>query len=77
MKRSELEKHLGEKVVVTLFDGEIISGYLRKTGDEMFRENPDLYLRVNLYFMTYGPDGPNSKRCASKLFRSSHVKTLH
>lgn len=74
MKRSELEKHLGKKVVVTLFDGEIISGYLRKTGDEMFRENPDLYLRVNRYFMT---DEPTSKRCISCLFRSSHVKTLH
>lgn len=74
MKRSELEKHLGEKVVITLYDGKIIFGYLRKTRDEMFKDNPDLYLPVNRYFMT---DGPESKRCISYLFRSSYVKTLH
>ena len=73
MKRSELEKHLGERVVITLISGEIIFGYLRKTGDEMFKDNPDLYLPVNRYFMS---DGPESKRCLSFLFRSSHVKKL-
>lgn len=74
MKRSELEKHLGEKVVITLYDGEIIFGYLRKTGDEMFKDNPGLYLPVNRYFMS---DGPESKRCLSFLFCSSHVKKLY
>ncbi len=74
MKRSELEKHLGEKVVITLYDGKIIFGYLRKTRDGMFKDNPDLYLPVDRYFMT---DGPASKQCISCLFRSSHVKTLH
>ena len=51
MKRSELEKHLGEKVVITLYDGKIIFGYLRKTGDEMFKDNPDLYFWYRCLFL--------------------------
>lgn len=31
MKRSELEKHIGESVEVKLFDGDTMQGVLRKT----------------------------------------------
>lgn len=34
MKRSELEKHIGESVEVKLFDGDTMQGVLRKTGTE-------------------------------------------
>ena len=37
MKRSELEKYLGKRVTVTLFDGDVISGELHKTGEEAFK----------------------------------------
>lgn len=67
-KREQLEKHLNEKVKVQLFDGDIIEGYLRKTGEYDFKNNPNLYIPKNYYFLTGG--GLN---CVSCLFRVSHV----
>lgn len=46
MRKAEFEqKYLGEKVQIELFDGDILTGFLQKTGAERFRNNPDLYLR--------------------------------
>lgn len=45
MKRSELEKHIGESVEVKLFDGDTMQGVLRKTGTEEVRNNPKGYRR--------------------------------
>lgn len=73
MKREELEKNLGEMVEITLFDGEIIKGCLRKTHKEMFKNDPNLYLPQKRYFLT---DSKESRHCISCLFRSSHVKKL-
>ena len=58
MKRSELEKYLGQKVEIKLFDGDILKGVLHKTGEEQFKDNLNLY--------DVGP-------CVSCMFRSSHV----
>ncbi len=67
MKRSDLEKHLGKKVTITLFDNDVITGELHKTGEEQFKNDANLYLPQKRYFLT----SPQS--C---LFRSSHVKKL-
>lgn len=64
MKREELEKHLGEKVRVTLFDKKVVEGELHKTGEVKFKNDPNLYLPRNYYFVI----NPQSV-----LFRSSHV----
>lgn len=66
MKRSDLEQHLGKTVTITLFDNEVITGELHKTGEERFKDNPNLYLVRNYYFLI-----PQS--C---LFKCSHVKKL-
>nr|DAM57632.1 MAG TPA: Lsm2-8 spliceosome U6 Prp24-8 spliceosome U6 Prp24, SPLICING [Caudoviricetes sp.] len=68
MKRSELEKYLGQKVEIKLFDGDILKGVLHKTGEEQFKDNLNLYLPQKRYFMT---DDVGS--CVSCMFRSSHV----
>lgn len=68
MTREQLEKHLSEKIKVQLFDGDIIEGHLRKTGEDDFKNNPNLYIPKNRYFLT--DDGLN---CVSCLFRVSHV----
>lgn len=73
MKRSELEKYLGKSVRITLFDGSIAEGYLYKTGDEKFKDNPNLYLKQKRYFTT---DTESSRDCNSCVFRCSHVKKL-
>ena len=71
MKREQLEKYLGVKVKVRLFDDDEIEGYLRKTGDDDFKNIPNLYIPRNYYFMANSdPD------CISYLFRSSHVKKI-
>ena len=50
--------------------GETIQeGYLRKSGDERYRNDPNLYLPKNYYFLTddYGV-------CKTCLFRVSHIQ---
>lgn len=64
MKRDELEKFIGKKVNIRLFDGEVINGELHKTGEEMFADDPNLYIPKNWYFCI------NPQSC---LFRCSHV----
>ena len=67
MKRSDLEQYLGKVVTITLFDNEVITGELHKSGEEIFRNNPNLYLPQKWYFLI------NPQSC---LFKSSHVKKL-
>jgi hypothetical protein len=73
MKRADLETFLGKMVELKLFDGSVIRGCLRKTQDETFKGNPNLYLPKNYYFVTENTD---SKVCSSCLFRSSHVRKV-
>ena len=67
MKRSELEKYLDKKVEIEIFDGTVIKGELHKTGEEKFKDNPNLYIPRNYYFCT------EPQSC---LFRSSHIIKL-
>lgn len=72
MTRERLEKHLGERVKVKLFDGDIFEGYLRKTGESDFKNNPNLYIPKNYYFLT-----DCNLNCISVLFKVSHVVKIH
>lgn len=65
MTRDKLEKMLGNKVMITLFDNEIITGELNKTRENVFKNN--IY-----YYVAY----ENEKKWieVSCLFRASHVK---
>lgn len=67
MKRSDLEKHLGRVVTITLFENDVITGELHKTGEEQFKGNPNLYIPRKWYFLTSPQSCP---------FRSSHAKKL-
>ena len=71
MRRTDFEKYLGESVEVKLFDGEIVKGHLRKTQDEMFKNDANLFIPKKLYFVT---ESKESKICISCLFKVSHVK---
>lgn len=73
MKRSDLEQYLNQYITVTLFNDTTYSGYLHKTREEAFRNDPNLYWKPNYYFFTETPD---SLICTSPLFRCSHVKRL-
>lgn len=67
MKRSDLEQHLGKTVTITLFDNDVITGELHKTGEKLFKNTPDLYIPKKWYFLI------NPQSC---LFRCSHIKKL-
>ena len=67
MKRSDLEHYLGKVVTITLFDNEVVTGELHKTGEGQFKNDPNLYIPRKLYFLI------NPQSC---LFRCSHVKKL-
>ena len=75
MRKAEFEqKYLGEKVQIELFHGDILTGFLQKTGAERFINNPDLYLRRGFYCLTEtleSQDGVNFL-----IFRFSHVQKI-
>lgn len=68
MNRDKLEKHLGKNVEITLFNGDVIKGELHKTGEEAFKNEPNLYIPRKYYFLV------NPQSC---IFRCSHVKKLN
>lgn len=70
--RSKLEEYIGENVEVTLFDGDVIRGYLRKTATEEVKNDPNFYLMPGYYFLS----GKDAYDCKSWLFRVSHIKRL-
>ena len=70
MTRQQLERNLGREVKIRLFDGTEIIGVLRKTGESDFKNDPNLYLPHNYYFVT--EKGTNV--CKSCLFRVSHIR---
>ncbi len=72
MTRAELEKHLGNRVKITVFDGTVIEGFLHKTGEESFKNVANLYIPRNLYFCTER----QSQEVISCLFKVSHIKKL-
>ncbi len=64
LKREEFEKFLGKKVKIKLFDGDFLVGELHKTGEAKFKNDANLFIPKNRYFVTPNP------RC---VFRCSHV----
>ena len=68
MTRAELETMLGKEVEVTLVDKTKYTGILRKTRDEAFKDNPNLFYPWKYYFLT-----DEANQCNSTLFRTSYV----
>lgn len=68
MRREQLEQMLGKKVEVTLVDKTKYTGILRKTRDEAFKDNPNLFYPLRYYFLT-----DEANQCNSTLFRTSYV----
>ena len=71
MKREQLEKYLKEEVIVRLFDGTTFKGFLRKTGDDDFKNNANLFIPRNYYFLV-----DKNLNCISCLFRLTHVQRI-
>lgn len=80
MKRKELEKYLGKKVRIRLFeDKKEYVGYLYRGGMKLFREHPSLYYRNNFYFLMPYEVKSIVMPCedtSSCLFRCSYVAKL-
>lgn len=47
MKRSDLEQYLGQKVTVSVLS-DIYTGYLHKTEEAAFRNDPNIYLKPSV-----------------------------
>ena len=71
MTRTEFEKYLGQNVEILIFDNTIIRGILHKTGEEMFKNNANLYIPRNYYFCI-----DENGECVKCIFRVSHVKKI-
>lgn len=70
MTKTKLEKHLGKNVRITLFDGDMVVGQLHKTGEGIFKNEPNLYIPKNFYFCISDVGG------VSCIFKVSHIKNL-
>lgn len=64
MKKENVNLFLGKKVFIILFDGTEMIGELHETGEEIFKNNPNLFIPKNYYTLI------NPQSC---IFRSSHV----
>ncbi|APF21624.1 hypothetical protein [Clostridium butyricum] len=71
MNRKQLEQYFKKYVKIKLFDGEEIEGYLRKSGEDDFKNNPDLFIPKNYYFLV--DKGLNYTSC---LFKVSHIRKI-
>lgn len=71
INREIIESYLGKKVEVRLPYGDVVVGVLHKTGEEEFKDNQNLYIPKNYYFVIY----PFSEE-HSFLFRSSHIRKI-
>ena len=81
MKRQDLEKYLGKTVTVDIGAGRFFTGCLRKCGDERFKNDPNLYIPRNFYFLSsnvfyFLSSNVNAFDCVSWIFRCSHVKKI-
>ena len=47
MTRAKLEKYIGKRVEAALFDGDVVRGFLHRTGEERFKNDLNLYLPKN------------------------------
>lgn len=66
MSRKVVETFLGKRVQIEL-DGNIIRGVFHKTGEERFKNNPNLYIPKNYYFC---------EEADWLIFRSSHIRKI-
>lgn len=67
MVREKLEQYLENEVEIMLQDGDVITGTLYKTGEEVIKQKPDLYMPRNYYVLL------NPTSC---FFRSSQVRKV-
>lgn len=75
MRKAEFEqKYLGERVQIELFNGRVLTGFLEKTGDERFENNPDLYLRKGYYCLIETLESQDNVDFF--IFRFSHVQKI-
>lgn len=70
MTRKKLEENLGRKMYLRLRgEKEIIKGFLHKSNEEEYNDNPNIHFSPNYYFLTDG-DG----NCITCLFRVSRIQ---
>lgn len=65
-KKAQVEEALGKSVQLTFYDGNTLCGELHKTGEERFKNDPNLYLPKGFYTILG----------SHLIFRSSHVKQI-
>lgn len=70
MRKCDVDRELGKRVKVRLFDGSEYTGTLHQSGEEMFKADANLYLPRRYYFLADGME------CTSPLFRCSHIKKI-
>lgn len=76
INREIVESYLGQKVEVKLFNGDIFIGELHKTGEEVYKNNPNLYIPRKYYFVENKLLKDNFGYSHSCLFRSSHIRKI-
>lgn len=75
MTRAELEKYLDHRVKITVYDLKEYEGILKKSQSEEFKNDLNLFLPYNYYFVVEKCRG-YGYITESPLFKCSHIKRL-
>ena len=67
--KKDLEQYLGKQVVITLYNDYVLTGELHKTGEEIFKGEPNLYIPREYYVIL--------PIVVSAIFRVSHIKEIN
>ncbi len=73
MDKNKIDKYLGKTVEVTIIDGSTLQGELHKTGEEIFKNEPNLYTPRN-YYVLVNPQTLQANK--HTIFKCSHVQKL-
>jgi len=73
MDKNKIDKYLNKRVEITIIDGSILQGELHKTGELIFKNEPNLYIPRN-YYVLINPQTLQANK--HTIFRCSHVHKL-
>lgn len=71
---TDVNNLLFQKVKITLFNGDVYEGYLRKTGDQTTKKNLNISIPKNYYFVSTSKFVNITVK--KMIFRVSHIVTI-
>ena len=72
MLRKLVDEYLQQKVTVTLFDDEKLTGYFHSTNESTFENIPEISLKHDCYLLI----DESGRHVENLIFKVSHIKNI-